>query len=49
MRMTLQLAYALGRDAGNKSMRQAGRVQWNEDDFNAASAATQEALALLDN
>ena len=47
MRMTRQLAYAIGLDAGNKSARAAGRSEWSEDDFNAASAATQAALALL--
>lgn len=47
MRMTSQIAYAIGQDAGNKSARNAGRKCWNEDDYNAASQATIEALALV--
>lgn len=31
------LASAAGRDAGNRSMRAAGRKHWNEDDYNAAA------------
>lgn len=30
---------AIGRDAGNKSMRAAGRTVWNEDDRDAAHDA----------
>lgn len=46
IQMTRQIAYAAGFTAGNRSMRAAGRTVWNEDDFNAASLATQAALAL---
>jgi hypothetical protein len=49
MQMTKQIAYAIGQDAGNKSMRTAGRKVWNEDDFNTAAIATIAALALLSN
>jgi hypothetical protein len=35
--MTYDLAMAAGRDAGNRSMRRAGREQWNEDDWNRAA------------
>jgi len=35
--MTYPLAMAAGRDAGNRSMRRAGRNQWDEDDWNAAA------------
>lgn len=35
--LTLPLCYAAGRDAGNRSMRKAGRTAWNEDDYNAAA------------
>jgi hypothetical protein len=30
------IARAAGRDAGNRSMRAAGRSAWNEDDWSAA-------------
>jgi hypothetical protein len=47
MTMTKDIARAIGLDAGNASMRRAGRSQWNEDDFNAASAAYQRAMRLI--
>jgi hypothetical protein len=31
-------AMAASRDAGNKSMRAAGRTAWNDDDWSAAKA-----------
>jgi hypothetical protein len=31
-----QLAYAAGMDAGNRSMRRAGRKKWNDRDYAAA-------------
>jgi hypothetical protein len=34
--MTPAIARAAGQDAGNRSMRAAGRASWNEDDWNAA-------------
>ena len=34
--LTRGLAYAAATDAGNRSMRKAGRSAWNEDDYNAA-------------
>ena len=37
------LIRASGQDAGNASMRAAGRIKWNDDDWNAA-AGTQERL-----
>lgn len=33
--MTGQLAHAASMDAGNRSMRKAGRAHWNQDDYNA--------------
>jgi len=36
--MTYQLAMAASQDAGNLNMRRNGRTQWNEDDWDAASA-----------
>ena len=38
MRFTREMAYAAGRDAGNRSMRKAGRTAWSKDDYNAAAA-----------
>jgi len=34
--MTPEIARAAATDAGNASMREAGRTKWNEDDYNAA-------------
>lgn len=34
--MTYKLAMACGQDAGNRHMRKAGRMAWNEEDYNAA-------------
>jgi hypothetical protein len=38
MRIALdrEIAYAASRDAGNRSMRKAGRTAWNEEDYAAA-------------
>lgn len=36
-KLTQQIAHAAARDAGNASMRKAGRKKWNSDDFYAAS------------
>lgn len=38
------LCYAIGRDAGNRSMRRHGRTQWNESDYNVAAKAYQRAM-----
>jgi hypothetical protein len=35
--VTYEIAMAAGRDAGNRSMRAAGRTSWNEDDYDAAA------------
>lgn len=35
------LAYAMGQDAANAQMRQAGRVRWNRKDANLAAETTQ--------
>ena len=40
------VAMAAGRDAGNASMRRAGRTAWNEDDWNAAADAVAALLAI---
>lgn len=36
-RLTRAIAYAAGRDAGNRHMRAAGRSRWNASDFEAAA------------
>lgn len=36
--MTYELAHRAAWDAGNVSMRAAGRTKWNEDDWNAMCA-----------
>jgi hypothetical protein len=33
-----QIAHAAGQDAGNRSMKAAGRVAWNADDWSVAAA-----------
>jgi len=38
MNATYKIAMAAGQDAGNRSMRAAGRTSWNEDDYAAAAA-----------
>ena len=43
-----QLIAAAGMDAGNASMRKAGRPHWNEDDYNAACRAAAPLWGLLD-
>lgn len=35
--ITYDTLMAASRDAGNRSMRRAGRFQWNLDDWNAAA------------
>lgn len=40
MPLTYKIAMAAGRDAGNRSMRAAGRKVWSEADWNAAAAVT---------
>ena len=38
MRMTMQIAHSIAWDAGNRSMKKAGRSTWNHLDWNAATA-----------
>jgi hypothetical protein len=35
--MTYEIAHAAGQDAGNRSMRKAGRTSWDREDFNIAA------------
>lgn len=44
--VTSAIAMAAGRDAGDRSMRAAGRHAWNADDWNAAAAAARRLLGL---
>jgi hypothetical protein len=43
--MTLANARAAGRDAGDRSMRKAGRKAWSWDDWNEAARVTSALLA----
>lgn len=42
--LTKEIAYAAGHDAGNASMRKAGRKRWNEEDWNQAAKVTNRLL-----
>ncbi len=37
--LTRDIVYAAAFDAGNRSMRKAGRIVWSEEDFDAAAEA----------
>jgi len=41
---TRAMCYAAGRDAGNRSMRKAGRTAWAQDDYNTACAEFERLL-----
>jgi hypothetical protein len=38
--MTRSLAYAIGQDAGNNSMRRGNRMVWNDEDRDVAATKT---------
>lgn len=42
---TYKIAMAAGQDAGNRSMKAAGRTEWNEEDWGAATAARARLFA----
>jgi hypothetical protein len=44
MVMDYDLAMAIGRDAGNRSMRKAGRTAWSREDYNASVDAFEACL-----
>jgi hypothetical protein len=46
---TYQIAMAAGQDAGNRSMREAGRTAWNEDDYNTAAEVANRLLDMEGN
>jgi hypothetical protein len=43
----LSAIQAAARDAGNKSMRRAGRTEWDENDWNCACALYAKLLKIL--
>jgi hypothetical protein len=45
-RATYQFLMGMGRDAGNASMRKAGRSAWNDDDRMATQARFEQLAAL---
>ena len=45
--VTYKIAMAAGQDAGNKSMKAAGRTSWNDDDWNVAAETTARLMALI--
>ncbi len=45
---TIGTARAVGTDAGNRSMRKAGRTVWNADDYVAAVQAMDEIVGLIE-
>lgn len=46
--LTYAVAHASGMDAGNRSMRAAGRTKWNEDDYDAACVENNRLFDLID-
>ena len=44
MKITKSIAFAAGKDAGNRNMRANNRKKWNEDDWEAASKVTIDLL-----
>ncbi len=41
IKATYEIALAAAQDAANRQMRQAGRLEWNEDDWNLAAQTVQ--------
>ena len=46
MKMTYRIAHALGSDAANRQMKEAGRTGWNEEDYILAAATLSRLLPL---
>jgi len=46
--VTLDMCYAAGQDAGNRSMKKAGRTKWSIEDFNVAANVCNTLLDLKD-
>ncbi len=47
-RVTYKIAMAAGKDAGNRSMRAAGRTAWSKEDFNAAAEVTERLMTMVE-
>lgn len=47
LREAMKLAHAAGTDAGNRSMRKAGRLKWTAKDYEAAADAYRAAMTGL--
>ena len=45
--LTYELLMASSRDAGNASMRKAGRTAWNLDDWNASAKVAEKLFPYL--
>jgi hypothetical protein len=45
--MDYKIAMAAGQDAGDRSMHDAGRLAWNEDDWNVAADIAAQLIALF--
>lgn len=48
LRLSEAIIWAVAQDAGNRSMRRAGRSAWNDDDRNVACAEFQRLAAIHD-
>ena len=46
--ITYEIAHAAGWDAGNRSMKKAGRKKWSREDFNAAVKETNRLLDCIE-
>jgi hypothetical protein len=46
--LTKELANAAARDAGNRSMRAAGRAAWSQEDYNVASSEQNRLYDLIE-
>lgn len=44
---TYREAVAAGQDAGNRSMKSAGRTSWNDDDWTAAALTFEKLFGAL--
>ena len=42
MKMTYRIAHSIGTDAADRQMRAAGRIAWNEEDAELATATLKE-------
>lgn len=49
LELTVDMIRMASMDAGNRSMRKAGRSAWNDDDFDAATAEWERLRPSADN